>query len=318
MVLFAIILSSVIGFLIIALFIFALISDKMFFGRRYDKNPAVKFFTAEHFGLDAEPIEVGLLKGYIYSKSHKDDKLVIFSHGMGAGHLAYTTEIAYLCRAGFTVIALDSIGCNLSKGKSIKGMYSGVETVVSAIDYAKNSERFKNSAIYLVGHSWGGYSVLCATAKRKVEGVVSISAPVTPAKTMCEGASNIIPHPLAVILKPFWALVFFLKYGAKGNANACKCLKKSNTSALLIHGGKDKIVRLCASAYAKAEGQSITKHFEEEKGHNPYNTVCAEAKLAELQALLARKGDLSSFDFVCATEEDEKVMQIIASFIGTH
>ncbi len=296
---------------------FAFLADRSFFGKRYDKNPDLKYYSAEDFNLSAEPVSLPKgLKGFIYRKSDKrqNGKLIIFCHGMGPGHIAYTTEIAYFCENGFTVLAVDSIGCGFSDGKKIKNMYEGVKTAISAIDYAKSLEFEK---VYLVGHSWGAYSALCASVKRKVDKVVAISAPITPSKTMQEGAASIISRPLATIERPFWWIVNFLKSGAKGNANASKSAMKNGTPTLLIHGDKDKIVTPNNAVFYKAKGGHITKLLAKGKEHNPYNTENAEKLLAELSEKFKRRNieDIAEFDFKGATEEDEEVMQKILNFL---
>lgn len=300
------------------------------FGRRYDKNPLLKYFTAQDFSLTAKSVEVKRgkisLNGYIYRNERvsANGKLIIFVHGMGAGHLAYTTEIAYFCNNGFTVLALDSRGCNLSGGNCIKGMYAGVETAVAAIDFAHGDDSLKDLKICLVGHSWGGYSVLCASAQRKVEKVVAVSAPDTPVKTIYNGAAKVISKQLAFILQPFWYLINLFKFGKKGNSDAAKCAEENGTDTLLIHGDCDKVVSRKTAVYYRANGENITKYLAEGKAHNPYNTVEAEQKLAQLTANLSRAKNMtereraeyfSSFDFSAATEEDEEVMRKIVSFL---
>ena len=306
---------------LVALLLFAitLLSEKLAFGTRSDKNPFLKYFTAEDFNLTAQSVTLTKgLKGLIYNKENipQKDKLIIFCHGMGPGHIAYTTEIAYFCNKGFTVLAVDSRGCNLSEGKNSKGMYSGVQTVISAIDFARENG-YKD--ISLVGHSWGAYSALCASAKRKVNKVVAISAPDTPAGTMAEGAVNMgaLPRPLVALLRPFWGFVNLLKYGMKGNSSAAKSAKKNDTPTLLIHGDMDRAVTLKKSAFNKANGKYITKYLAEGKAHNPYNTENAEIKLAELSDKLKTNdfAGLANFDYKAATEEDEEVMQSIVNFI---
>lgn len=292
----------------------AFLTEHYAFGKRCEKNPNLKYFSAEDFGLSAEPVSLPKgLKGFIYRNENlpQKDKLIIFCHGMGAGQVEYTTEIAYFCNLGYPVLAVDSRGCNFSEGKNLKGMYSGVETVISAIDFAKDFKK-----LYLVGHSWGAYSALCASAKRRVNGVVAISAPNTPSKTMQEGAAPVISRPLAAILRPFWWIVNFLKYGAKGNSNAARCAERNGAPTLLIHGDCDKVVTKSKAAFYKAHGKNIKKLLAVGKGHNPYNTVNAEKLLAELRQSFKNKTyDKDKFDFKAATEEDEEVMQEIADFI---
>ena len=179
-----IVVCSTVALILLMLFAIAILSDKLLFGTRSEKNPLLKYFTAEDFNLSTREVELANgLKGFIYSKADvpQKDKLIIFCHGMGPGHIAYTTEIAYFCNFGYSVLAVDNRGCNLSDGKNMKGMYSGAQTAISAIDFAKE-QGFNN--LILVGHSWGAYSALCATKKRKVDKVVSIRAPNTPATTL--------------------------------------------------------------------------------------------------------------------------------------
>ena len=298
-------------------FTFAILTEHLVFGKRCDKNPLVKYFTAEDFCLSAEPVSLqNGLNGFIYKKDGilHNGKLIIFCHGMGPGHIAYTTEIAFFCNNGFTVLAVDSRGCNFSEGKNLKGMYSGVQTVIAAIDFAKTLHYNK---VFLVGHSWGAYSALCASAKRKVDGVVAISAPATPAMTICDGAAPIISKPLAYMLRPFLWLVNLFKFGAKGNSNAAKAAEINGVPSLLIHGDNDRIVRLKNSAFAKAEGKNVTKLLAKGKAHNPYNTADAEKLLAELtNGLKSCTKDFSSFDFTAATQEDGDVMRTICDFIS--
>lgn len=298
------------------LFLFAYAAHRVAFGKRCDKNPNLKYFSADDFNLTAENIQIGGLRGFIYAKDgvQSKDGVVVFVHGMGPGHVAYTTEIAYFCNLGYTVVALDSRGCGLSAGKSLKGMYDGVKTAVAAVDYACG--RFPGREIYIIGHSWGGYSALCAAKQRKVEKVIAISAPQSPVKTVFYGAAQFISKPFAAILYPFWWIINFLLYGVKGNLNAVKCAAESQTPVLIIHGDSDKVVAAGNAVYCKANGDNITKFSAQGKAHNPYNTIAAEAKLAELLSSI-KNGvtDFSDFDFYAATEEDEGVMRVMAEFL---
>ena len=315
-----IIVGSIAAFLILMLLLFAVILDKVVFGVRYDKKPYLKYFTAEDFNLSAEPVSVtDKLNGYIYSGEKRNGKLLIFCHGMGPGHIAYTTEIAYFCKLGYTVLAVDSLGCNLSKGKSMRGMYEGVRTAEYAIRFAESREELKGLPIYLLGHSWGGYVVLCVTKTPKIKGVVAISAPVSPSKTLSHGAEGGIPKLFAKIYIPVWYIVNFFKFGKNGNLNAAKCADKCNVPTLLIHGDCDEVVNKANSVYYKAKGKE-EKYLTHGKAHNPYNTLEAEKQLANLMSADPEKDKrfFEDFDFKKATEEDEEVMKVISDFFDKH
>lgn len=322
-----IIIASLALFLFLLLFVFAFICDRIAFGKRLDKNPDMKYFSAQDFNLVSEPVEVrngrALLRGYIYSGSNCDGKhLIIFCHGMGPGHVAYTKEIFYFCNLGYKVLSIDSTGCNFSDGKNMKGFYEGVKTAVAAIDFAANDARLKDMPVTLIGHSWGAYSVLCASARRKVESVVAISAPDSPAGIMKVQASSVIPKFMCAVLYPYWVMINLLRFGKYGNASASKCAENSGVRTLIIHGDEDNVVRLQDSAYEKANGANITKYLVNGKAHNPYNSDKADKLVQKLIAIslnpIKTKADLEylkNFDFIAATEEDDAVMQNIADFI---
>ncbi|MBE7089150.1 MAG: alpha/beta fold hydrolase [Clostridiales bacterium] len=290
---------------------------KMAFGHRYDKNASLKYFSASDFGLNAKEVKTQLygkaLNGYLYSVKPIEEcsKLVIFQHGMGAGQCAYTTEIATLAKAGFAVLAFDAFGCDLSEGSQIKGLYAGADCVVAAYNFAKQSSRLKGLPVCLVGHSWGAYSVLCASEKIKVEKVVALSAPNNPNKLLADMLKS-------GIFRPVWWLCNLFSCGKNGNKSAVSALKGASASVLLIHGKQDKTVGENNAVANLISGKGITVLIEEDKGHNPYNTVEAEKRLAQLNQALVNKEQkeyFDNFDFTSATEEDEEVIKKIIDFL---
>lgn len=320
-----IIASVAVGALLI-LFLLAAVCYHFAFGKRADKNELLKYFTADDFFLRAKKIsafdENGILTGYVYTEDNgaEKDGVVVFCHGMGPGQIAYTTEIAFFCKLGYPVLALDSRGCNLSDGKGLRGMYEGVKTAVTAVNCAR--AEFPDKKIFIVGHSWGAYSALCASALEKVDKVVAVSAPDTPVKALKEGASKFIPAWLAAALCPFWRVIQFFKFGKRGNTGAVESAQKSGAETLLVHGGKDTVVAPLNAAYYGTYGENVTKYLAKDKAHNPYNTVAAEEKLKELNLALACAGRnenteeyFRNFDYAAATEEDEEVMCAIAQFL---
>lgn len=297
--------------------------QKKTFGSRHDKNPVLKYFTAEDFGLNAKQVDISCVKneyirGVIYKKEGVTPKkdLIIFCHGMGPGHIAYTTEIAYFCNLGYTVFAPDYYGCNLSDGKSIKNIDNGLDTVTAAIYYAREN-LIPSGRIFLVGHSWGGHSALCAAERTgEVNGVVSISAPDRSEKVMYNTLRRRMPRIFADMLYPFLCLVC-------GGGSSAEAAEWCGIPVLLIHGEKDSMVPIEYSAFGIANGEHISKYLAKDKRHNPYNTVEAENKLRELLSNLSglkhhniAKAFFEDFDFVATTEEDPEVMGEIARFLS--
>ena len=103
---------------VLFLFIFAASVEKVTFGARCEGNPYLSYFTAADFdNLEAEPIEFKgnrgqTLRGNLYFETGKTDfkALLIFCHGMGGGHLSYTTEIDFFAKHGYLVLAYDNTG----------------------------------------------------------------------------------------------------------------------------------------------------------------------------------------------------------------
>lgn len=317
---FLIVLFGTLFLINIILLAIAFVIKKKAFGSRCDKNPLLKYFTAEDFGLCAKSVDISCekgkyLRGVVYKKEglKQNPNLIIFCHGMGPGQVAYTTEIAYFCNLGYTVFAPDYHGCNLSDGKSIKSFGSGTRAVVSAIIYAQTNLAYKN--IYLVGHSWGGYSALCAASETaSVSKVVAISAPDKPEKAIYSVLAGVMPRFFARILYPYISLV-------SGDKSAAEAAKWSGARILLVHGENDATVGADNAVYYRADGPHIQKYLAAGKGHNPYNTAAAEGKLRELSTHLSSAPDdamfFENFDFTAATREDGEVMNEIARFLAS-
>ncbi len=312
--------AAVIAALTVIFTVFSYIIYRAAFFRRIDKNPSVRFFTEDDFSLSAVPVKIGV-KPALCGKVYGDGKsTVVFCHGMGAGHGAYTTEIAALCRDGYRVVAFDVAGCGMSEGDMRGGFAAGVKCAVEAYKFASSNYGGK---IYFAGHSLGAYSALCATKFCKAAGVVAISAPDSAVAAVCGTAANYISRPLAVLMYPFialWCKVYGGKYGC---LRASACVEKSGVPALLIHGDCDGVVPPEKSAYGKARGGNVTKYNARGKGHNPYNTPAAEKALARLSQCIALSAkdekaaeELKNFDYVSATEEDVAVMNAITQFLS--
>lgn len=312
------------------MFAFALYALKEGFGGRFDKNKYLKYFSAEDFNLNVLPVETAdgkvVLRGNIYWRGElsKSAALVIFSHGMGPGQCAYTTEISRFCDSGFAVLAFECAGSGLSDGKRLGGLEASTRALVAAAQFAASDERLKNFKTFYAGHSMGAYSSLCAAAFIKPCGAVAFAAPERPAAIVEHNAAQAAGRFVAKLLRPFVGTVLKLRFGRYGNMSASRAVCSSGVPAVIFHGDCDTVVPIGCSAYAAADCPNAERVLCSGKGHNPYNTFAAEKLLKELggAVMSAEKTDpqkrdeyFASVDYRAVCEEDDSVMQAAVDFI---
>ena len=132
------------------------------FLQRYDLDEAMPYFAASDFpGLTEEAgsfqNSAGVeIRFFTFSYSGYDpDKLLLFCHGMGAGHTEYYAEIEALCRGGFRVLTYDYTGSGLSGGERLPSCNAPTRDAMELLEQCKPREE-----IIPVGHSLGGYTAL--------------------------------------------------------------------------------------------------------------------------------------------------------------
>ena len=142
---------------------------KKHFVCRYDKEVGVPYYRASDFiGLNEESFSFTNSKGielkyfYYYYDNYKEDKIVLFLHGLACGHAAYFAEINALAKRGFKVLTLDYTGCGDSKGKYLGSLNTPTRDVNELLDYLK-----LDKPLVLVGHSLGGYTTLNTISLRE-------------------------------------------------------------------------------------------------------------------------------------------------------
>ena len=303
------------------------------YGRRYDGNPNVKYFAAEDFdGLRAEPVSFlsgkETLRGFIYSRELPCAGAVIFSHGFGAGHTSYTTEIDRLTKEGFKVLAFDNAGCMSSDGDRLGCFDRGVCDLVAAAEFASRDERLKYLKKAFVGHSWGGFSVMNA---------FPLADGVCCAVAMCgfESGSQVLAQnifgacaPLRAVAAAAIARRSLARSGMKRGRRSSASLRNIKKPIYLLYGEKDATVRY------RWNGKKILRALKEnpfvkgetfpDKGHNVYLTNEAERALHETFGSIAKvaKKDRAQaahmykeVDYAAVTQEDDAVMRRIAAFL---
>lgn len=309
------------------------------FGKRCEGNPNLKYFTAEDFEeLDSKKIEFKsnkgqILRGFIYTnKNIKEYKgIVVFVHGMGAGHLSYTTEINTLAKAGFMVIGYDNTGTCTSEGKNLKGFFQSVIDLKYALRYINEDENLKKYKIALMGHSWGAYTV-CQELQYSpnVNAVVAMSGFNNSSQIICDSMKDMTKKNF-IFLKPFITILNLITFGTAGIKNTIDILKETKTQVLVLQGDSDTSVALSNSLISKdlEEKSNIKIILYKGKNHNVYQTLESEKYVTDTFSEIRNIGQkykgkipkeeceklYGNIDYKKITEEDIEVMNTIIKFL---
>ena len=327
--------------IVLLLFLLACLCLHAAFGVRCEGNPALKYFTCEDFDdLDAEPVSIPsdrgqMLRGAVYTcRGVKPTALVIFAHGMGGGHLSYTTDIRTIAKAGFAVLAYDNTGTMASEGKALRSFYQAVRDLRAALEFVRSDEKLSEYKIVLTGHSWGAYTVCqaLAFAEGQVSGVVAFSPPDSAAGVICDSISQMAGIPMAWMRPALWTASVIRGGWSSRHTTASVLLKTNAVPVMILQGDADKAVRLKNSPLsnpAVMAKENITGVIYEGKAHNVYQTKESEKYLGEVFAAIdeaqkrygknipeEEKARLYDIDYELIVREDADVMKSVTDFIG--
>ena len=319
------------------LLLLAFAVEKVAFGNRCEGNAYLQYFTAADFpNLTADPVAFTgncgqVLRGNLYTQAGRQDfkALLVFSHGMGGGHLSYTTELDFFAKRGYLVLAYDNTGTMASEGKSLVGMPQAVSDLRSALAFAKQDVRTKDLPVVLAGHSWGGYTV-CRVLyfHPQVKGAVAFSAPDDVPRLLCAQAKAMTGKNLG-FLEPFLRLYERLRFGKATAVRTSEIAAQTDVPLLLLHGGRDTTVRpedAAATQDVLKNRKNIQTVLYPEKQHNVYATKEAEQYIADAFSKLgvltkdkAKAAEAKAFaatlDFRKMCEEDTEVMETVVAFL---
>lgn len=305
--------------------------------QRCEGDENLKYLKAKNFdNLNALPISFSsdkgqTLNGFLYSSAKVDNYkgLIVFSHGMGAGHLAYTTEINFFAQKGYIVLAYDNTGTCTSEGSKIKGFAQGIIDLKYALDFVKDRDDLKNLSVLLVGHSWGAYSVSNVSALNpavEIKGIVAFSPFNSMNKLIRDIAKQKTKLNLS-ILSPFFDIVNFVRFGKTGTLRTCDTINSNNIPTLVLHGGNDMQVTIKNSPVGKKhkiqDNPNARTVLYENKYHNVYLAREAEQYLNDTFGKIESLGKNSpeayeiyqNIDYSLITKEDISVMEIVSSFL---
>lgn len=305
--------------------------------KRCEGDENLKYLKAKNFdNLNARPIDFKsdkgqTLKGFLYSNAKVESykALVVFSHGMGAGHLAYTTEINYFAQKGYLVLAYDNTGTCTSEGDKIKGFAQGVIDLKYALKFVKEREELKDMPIILVGHSWGAYSVCNVPAiigDTEIKGIVAFSPFNSMNTLICDFAKSKTKVNLS-IFSPFFDLINLVKFGKTGILRTCDTINSNSIPTLVMHGGNDMQVTVKNSPVGNPHKIEDNKNARtvlyESKFHNVYLAKDAEQYLNDVFSKIETYGKNSpesyeiyqNIDYALITKEDLNVMETVSAFM---
>ena len=293
---------------------------------RYDKEVGVPYFSYTDFkGLRQETFCFNNSKGieihcfYYYYDGYKDDKVVLFCHGLGPGHVSYLAEIEALARHGYKVLTLDYTGCGESKGKYMGSINTPSRDIDELLEYVKLDKQ-----IILVGHSLGGFSALKIASLRKEIAKVVVFAPIVLFKPMILAASKskLITH-------------FILKYEKKvgkqyNTIDLIKYLKTTEDKIFFIQSEDDPMVPYETSLKIAEECDNPNIQTLKYVGrkHNPNYTEAAVkymnevfggfTRLTKYKKISSDEERIAYFKDVSIkrlTEQDEDLFNKIEKFI---
>lgn len=301
---------------------------------RFDDHGTIFYFSEKDFpGLKKESFcfngsDGQRLQGYFYFyDSVKEDKLIIFDHGMGGGHRSYFREIEMLCKKGYLVFSYDHTGCMESGGESPRGFSQSLNDLVQCMTALKESGKLENKTVDVMGHSWGAFAAMNIPKYfPEINHVVAMSGFICPYDMIKQVTCNI---------KGLYSRFFAIE--EENNPEYCRVnvidsLKDTKTKVLIIQSDDDKTVKIKNHFNKMKEGlkgnKNVTFMAVSGKNHNPNYTLEAvglmEDFFKELSAKIKKKAFTTakdkesfknSFDWWKITEQDEEVWEKIYSHL---
>lgn len=332
-----IILSVTIVFIAVLFLIANAILNTAGVNKRCEGNENLKYLKAKNFdNLNALPISFKsnkgqTLNGFLYSGAKVDSykALIVFSHGMGAGHLAYTTEINYFAQKGYLILAYDNTGTCTSEGNKIIGFAQGIIDLKYALKFAAEDEKTKELPVLLLGHSWGAYSVCNVSSiapEAKIKGIIAFSPFNSMNKLIRDIAKSKTKLNLS-ILSPFFDIINLIRFGKAGILRTCDSINSNEIPTLIMHGGNDMQVTVKNSPVGKKhriqDNPNARTALYESKYHNVYLAKDAEQYMNDTFAKIAALGENSpeayeiyrNIDYALITKEDLTVMETAETFM---
>ena len=227
---------------------------KIFSRGEYPDHSLSAYYWYEDYSTDYPREQVQFqsgevtLTGFIYGMENTD-KLLVFAHGIGAGHENYLNTLLWFVDQGWRVFAYDATGSGYSEGSGTRGLSQSALDLDSALTFAEQDARLKNLPKVLLGHSWGAYAAAAVlNFDHDVKASVSIAGYADPVEMLSERAEDMMGHTAAVCVHPFMWLYHKAIFGKYAGLDAVDGINHANIPVLLVHGVDDDTVSFARSS----------------------------------------------------------------------
>lgn len=184
--------------------------------------------------------------------------VIVFSHGFGgSGFIAYMDLLKYFVEQDYCVIAYNAHGHGFDRKTETIGLPMGIADLDFVLDEVLAQEdslfisdprmKYKDIPVYLIGHSWGGYSVANVIATHPSIAGVCILSGFDDSKDMLFHTASQVNRVLAYIWTP---VLNFYENIRVGNAtwfswtdsSAMEAFRETTMPVVVVHGTQDTVV----------------------------------------------------------------------------
>lgn len=203
------------------------------------------------------------LKGYFYP-TKRDLGTVVFRHGIHSGADDYLPLIEALVRRGYSVFTYDATGTFESEGKSTVGMCQAIIDLEATVRYLRGQGEFKDSRLYLLGHSWGAYAV--AAALCRLDGIAAVAA-ISGMNNGVDMISYKVREyvkikPASILMESVLRSYQRMLFGGYVDLCAVDGINRAKIPTLIAHGADDCVIPLDRQSISSRSSDLIGNRVE--------------------------------------------------------
>ena len=258
-----------------------IIMKKRFYRGEYPKHPVPeRFYEAYRDRYPRRSVSFlsgkNRLQGYVYGEENTKG-LIVFAHGIGAGHETYIKELLWMVDHGWRVLAYDATGSCTSEGDGTGGLVQSALDLHAALTWVEHEPTLSHLPVCLMGHSWGGYAVTAGLwFGHDVKASVSLAGYADPLRMIAEFARLYMGRAVLVFL-PFVRIWLWMRHGRLGSLTAVKGIDKGEVPVLLVHGTADEVVTADRVSIAREAGHlknpNVRVLWMDAEGQNAHGSI---------------------------------------------